>query len=125
MDTQYFKQKLQAELETVEKELKSIATQNPKNPSDWEATETKMDVMSAVADPNEAADKQEEYVENRAIADELEIRYNEIKRALKKIEEGTYGTCEISGEPIEQERLEANPAARTCKAHKDRETDPI
>lgn len=123
MNTESFKQKLETELQTVEKELRSVATQNPNNPQDWEATETKMDVMSAVADPNEAADKQEEYIENRAITDQLEIRYNNIKRALSKIEEGTYGTCEVSGEPIEEDRLEANPAARTCKEHMNQEKD--
>ena len=36
---------------------------------------------------------------------------------------GTYGSCEISGEAIEVERLEANPAARTCKAHIEREAE--
>ncbi len=123
MNTEQFKQKLQSELQTVEQELRTVATQNPKNPQDWEASETKMDVMSAAADPNEAADKQEEYIENRAITDQLEIRYNNIKRALSKIEEGTYGTCEVSGEPIEEDRLEVNPAARTCKEHMEKETE--
>jgi RNA polymerase-binding transcription factor DksA len=123
MDTEQFKNKLEAELQAVEKELRSVATQNPKNPQDWEAKETDMDVMSAVADPNEAADKQEEYVQNRAIADQLEIRYNNIKRALSKIEEGTYGICEVSGEQIEEDRLGANPAARTCKEHMEKEKD--
>lgn len=117
MDIQHFKQKLEQELNTVEEELRGVGVQNPHNPADWEATERQMDVMSAAADPNEAADKQEEYTENRAIVGQLEIRYNNIKRALKKIEEGSYGTCEISGEPIETDRLEANPAARTCKTH--------
>ncbi len=122
MDTQHFKEKLESELETVEGELKSVGVQNPANPADWEATELKMDVMNATADPNEAADKQEEYVENRAIVDQLEIRYNNIIRALKKIEEGRYGVCEISGEPVEADRLLANPAARTCKAHMNEES---
>ena len=36
----------------------------------------------------------------------------------KKIEDGSYGTCETGNDhPIEKERLDANPAARTCKAH--------
>ena len=117
VDVAHVKQKLGEELVTVEAELKSVGVQNPKNPSDWEATERQMDVMSAAADPNEAADKQEEYMENRAIVDQLEVRYNGIKRALKKIEDGTYGICELSGHPIEEDRLEANPAARTCKEH--------
>ena len=36
----------------------------------------------------------------------------EIDEALKRIELGTYGTCEMSGKPINKERLEAIPFAR-------------
>jgi len=36
----------------------------------------------------------------------------EIRTALQKIKEGTYGICEESGETIEQNRLMANPLAR-------------
>jgi RNA polymerase-binding transcription factor DksA len=36
----------------------------------------------------------------------------EIDRALKKIDEGTYGICEVSGEPIPKARLQAIPQAR-------------
>ena len=38
-------------------------------------------------------------------------------RELKKIEEGSFGVCEINGDKIEEDRLLANPAARTCKKH--------
>src|SRR3990167_8482660 len=112
-----FKKKLEGELALVEKELKGVAAQNPKNPADWASKETEMETMPPVADPNEAADKIEEYNAHRAITGELEVRYNDIKAALKKIEKGKYGLCEVSGEPIEEDRLAANPAARTCKKH--------
>jgi RNA polymerase-binding protein DksA len=36
----------------------------------------------------------------------------EIEEALKRIDQGTYGICEMSGEPIPVERLEAIPFAR-------------
>jgi RNA polymerase-binding protein DksA len=36
-----------------------------------------------------------------------------IERALERIEEGTYGSSEVSGEPIPLERLEAVPYATT------------
>ena len=36
----------------------------------------------------------------------------EIDEALKRIEQGTYGTCEMSGKPINHERLEAIPFTR-------------
>jgi RNA polymerase-binding transcription factor DksA len=112
-----FKKKLEAELKTVEGELKGVAVQDPNNPKNWSSKETEMETMSPVADPNEAADKIEEYNEHRAITGELEVRYNDIKAALEKIEQGKYGVCEVSGETIEEDRLEANPAARTCKSH--------
>lgn len=63
------------------------------------------------------ADRTEEYDTRRAELAELEGRWNDIRDALKKIDAGTYGVCEVSGEPIEEDRLIANPAARTCKEH--------
>lgn len=115
MDTEYFKEKLEEELLLVEKELNDVGRINPDNKLDWEAEPADMNVDSA--DSNETADNIEEYEENTAVLKELEIRYNDIKEALAKIEDGKYGICEISGEPIEEERLIANPAARTCKKH--------
>lgn len=44
-------------------------------------------------------------------------RIEDIDRALQKIEEGTYGVCEDTGEPIPRGRLEAVPEAiRTVEA---------
>lgn len=40
-----------------------------------------------------------------------------IQRALHKIKEGNYGSCEVCGNDIEQDRLEAVPYAETCKEH--------
>lgn len=120
MNTDAFKKRLEEELWEVENELKTVGQQNPKT-GDWEGKEQEMDVMSPMADSNEAADKIEEYDENRAVNDELEVRYNELKHALERIQKGTYGICEVCQAPIEEERLNANPAARTCIAHKDEE----
>jgi len=40
----------------------------------------------------------------------------EINDALSRIEDGTYGFCEVDGEPIPRQRLEAIPWARYCVA---------
>ena len=37
-----------------------------------------------------------------------------IKDALRTIEDGSYGTCEVCGRPIAPERLAAMPWARLC-----------
>ncbi len=43
----------------------------------------------------------------------------EIMDAIRRIERGTYGICEITGEPIEAERLNAIPWARYSFAGQD------
>ena len=114
-NTKHFEEKLKAELGIVEKELKTVGRKNPSNPADWAGEPDKKDVMAA--DSNEVADSIESYEENTGILKQLEIRFNEIKKALEKIENGTFGLCETCQQPIEAERLEANPAAVTCKQH--------
>jgi DnaK suppressor protein len=42
-----------------------------------------------------------------------------IKDALKRIEEGTYGYCDICGEEISLKRLEARPVTSKCIACKE------
>jgi len=39
---------------------------------------------------------------------------HKIEQALAKIEDGTFGTCELCEEPIEMKRLEARPVAELC-----------
>lgn len=41
----------------------------------------------------------------------MEGRLHNVERALQKIEEGTYGLSDVSGEPIARGRLEAVPEA--------------
>jgi RNA polymerase-binding transcription factor DksA len=44
---------------------------------------------------------------------------HEVLEALRRIERGTYGICEITGEPIEEKRLQAIPWARYSYAGQD------
>lgn len=115
IDTTVFKSKLEKELKTLEVELASVGHKNPNNPKDWEASSGEVDVNAS--DPADIADNIESYESNTAILKQLETQYNDVKNALEKIKNGTYGICEIGGEAIEPKRLEANPAAKTCLAH--------
>jgi DnaK suppressor protein len=45
----------------------------------------------------------------------------QIDRALEKLDEGTYGTCESCGRPIGEERLQVAPFATLCVECKRRE----
>jgi RNA polymerase-binding transcription factor DksA len=48
-----------------------------------------------------------------SILEQLESELAEIQAALRRIDEGTYGIDEVTGEPIAPERLDAVPTART------------
>lgn len=113
--TKKFKDLLETELAELNTQLQTVGRINPDNPQDWEPKPDNIDVSEA--DRNEVADKMERFENNISIETNLEIRFNEIKDALKKIEEDAYGLCEVCSEEIETDRLEANPAAKTCKTH--------
>jgi RNA polymerase-binding transcription factor len=54
----------------------------------------------------------------------MEKRLQSVERALQKIEEGTYGVCDDTGEPIPKGRLEAVPEAiYTVEAQQRRERE--
>ncbi|MCP3857962.1 MAG: dksa/trar family transcriptional regulator [Actinomycetia bacterium] len=55
--------------------------------------------------------------ENLTLADSLQNQLNLVEKALTRIDDGTYGTCEICGKDINPERLEAMPAAGLCIDH--------
>ena len=40
-----------------------------------------------------------------------------VENALSRIENGTYGKCEVCGEQIEEQRLQALPYANLCTEH--------
>ncbi len=49
-----------------------------------------------------------------AVHDQLQVTRADVVRALEKLDEGTYGTCDVCGEPIPAGRLEALPWAVLC-----------
>jgi len=98
---------LEAEKDSIEEEMASHGKTSGKQ---WEGSS---ESEGAEADPIDAADNIEELSVNIPLVGELEKRRKEIEAALEKMDRGTYGICEVSGEPIPYDRLEANPAART------------
>ncbi len=49
-----------------------------------------------------------------AVADNLEVTAERIERALEKLDEGTYGTCDNCGKQIAAGRLKVSPASALC-----------
>lgn len=106
------KQKLEEKKKEIENELKSFAKKDPDIKGNWE---TKFpDFGIKTADLSQETDQIEEYEANLPIEYTLEIELKKNKKALKKIEKGTYGICEKCGKKIAKKRLEVYPEAETC-----------
>jgi RNA polymerase-binding transcription factor DksA len=117
----YFQKKLEDERMELETDLQKVARTNPEDPNDWQATpaEDEKEIRQD-ADPNVAADAIEDFEERSGVESVLENRLHEVKDALNRIEKNNYGICDVCEKEIEEERLEANPAANTCKEHIDK-----
>ncbi|HEY4508677.1 MAG TPA: TraR/DksA C4-type zinc finger protein [Candidatus Paceibacterota bacterium] len=111
---QHFKDLLEEEKLKIEGELRSIGRPSDTNPADWEIKESGEGEEAEEGDIAENIEKQED---DNAVINQLEKQLVDVRSALSKIENGTYGVCEVGGEAIELDRLEANPSAKTCKTH--------
>ncbi|MBI2627379.1 TraR/DksA C4-type zinc finger protein [Candidatus Nomurabacteria bacterium] len=82
---------------------------------EWEATPEELN--SPESDQNDMADRFEDFEARSSMIKTLEPRLNNILRALKGLNRESFGKCEVCKKDIEMTRLEANPAAQTCKEH--------
>lgn len=77
------------------------------------------DVMDTVRDEEGVGDSEDEAQrlydrEDEIVSNELDSQQLEqVKKALARIDAGTYGVSEVSGKPIPIARLEAVPSATT------------
>jgi RNA polymerase-binding transcription factor DksA len=76
--------------------------------------EIDLDYDDDFADKGQVASEQGEY---HALADTLKAQLDLVERALGRIDDGTYGMCEVCNEPIGSDRLEALPATSRCRDH--------
>lgn len=103
---------LKAERAALEEELNSFGKKVGED--DWDGSSESEGEEAA---PEDAADNIEELATNVSLVADLEKRHSDIKAAMDRMRDGTYGLCAECGEEIGLERLEANPAASTCLAH--------
>lgn len=101
----HFQEKLLEEKARLEGELSLLGKKVGEG--DYETTLNDMG-----NDEDEAASEVEEYVDNLSVETNLEKQLQEVNKALRRIEAGTYGIDVETGQEIAIERLEAYPSAR-------------
>ena len=67
-----------------------------------------------LSDPNDAATQEEEFRLELRTRDRERKLILKIDQALQRVDDGLYGYCEDTGEPIGIKRLEARPIATLC-----------
>ncbi|WP_020587371.1 TraR/DksA family transcriptional regulator [Desulfobacter curvatus] len=73
---------------------------------------------------NDENNRETEYIDQAAVHSDQSMRLrlrsresrllNKLRLALERIDNGTYGECEVCGEPISIKRLEARPMTTKC-----------
>ncbi|MSU44678.1 hypothetical protein EXS45_00640 [Candidatus Nomurabacteria bacterium] len=114
LEKKKIKEKLEAERDVLVEELRDMGKLNLET-GEWEATPEELDAPES--DQNDMADRFENFESRSSMMKTLEPRLNNILKALKGLNKESFGKCEVCGKDIEIKRLEANPAAQTCKKH--------
>ena len=101
---------LEAERDTVRRELDEL-TATPRDP---------MGSVSFGKRVGEGTSQAVERIAQVSAARQLDAKLADIERALVKLDDGSYGTCDVCGDPIGEERLAAIPWAVRCVTHASR-----
>jgi DnaK suppressor protein len=113
IDTDRFREALTTERRRVEAAIEYLHTETPGSLED-ETEEILGSVDNHMAESaTPTLDREIDYT----LEENAEQVLKQIDRALGRIDEGTYGACEVCGKEIPAERLEARPWATLCIDH--------
>ena len=99
---------MQTSEKTLENELREVQSQ-------IDALESNLDVRPdfGLREGDPRITRQEV---DRVLLEKLKSRLGTLQQALKSVAKGTYGICELCGEPIHPDRLAVLPDTRLCVA---------
>jgi len=107
LDIEHFQELLYQERERLEEELEQVRS----SPNDIENAIPEEGEGGGEEDTADMASALMDKEMNLSVEDEIDDMLAQVDHALTKIAEGTYGICDISGNPIPKSRLEAIPWA--------------
>jgi len=67
--------------------------------------------------PADLATDTVEREQHLSVVEMAEASLRDVERAVKRLDEGSYGICEVCGRPIPDERLRALPETPFCVEH--------
>ena len=114
MDTDLARQRLAEERERLD-EVRS--TFDAEGLTDQSASDSVGELSSYDQHQADMGTETFEREKDLSILEQVEAELADVEHALRRLDEGTYGTCEVCGKAIPDERLEAMPATRLCLEH--------
>ena len=111
IDTTEFRARLEQERERIKNAIDYLHQENPGNMEEelgelgGRGTDNHLGDMASVTFDREL---------DQGLEEGAQQTLEQIERALARIDDGTYGTCERCGKPIPEERLRARPWATLC-----------
>lgn len=115
----YYKNRLIQEKKKVENTIEGMLEHGLRNSQSVEVGELSLIDNHPGDMGTEMFDKGRRY----ALLDNEKSIITKIDDAVKRIEDGSYGTCELCGEPITEERLDVIPYTSTCVDCESKKTD--
>jgi DnaK suppressor protein len=106
------------ELEKFKQKLTQVRDEVATRIRDRASTARVEDFNELTEEIDQAAHASEEAFNMRLLDKEVKL-LREIEAALRKFDDGSYGICEGTGEPIERRRLEARPWTRYSVSYKE------
>jgi len=108
-DIQKFQARLLLEKQKLESQLSDFAVRDNKKSYNFNTKRENLGYS-----PEDDALEEENLLRNLVIEQALEQRLKEVMEALSKIDKQTFGICERCHKPIEETKLEVNPASDFC-----------
>ena len=104
---------IRSRLESERKRLNEVLEQNQANALSEDRREG-----SPFGKREEEATQSYELEKRLALERRVKDSLAEVEHAIEKLDKGTYGLCDVCGQPIKPERLEALPQATLCMSCK-------
>ncbi|HEY8201872.1 MAG TPA: TraR/DksA C4-type zinc finger protein [Actinomycetota bacterium] len=111
MDGERTRKRLEHERNRLKRLLKAFTGEQAETVSE---TESYSELSSYDQHPADMGSETFERTKDLSIIAQIDAELEDVERAFRRLDNGTYGICEACGKAIEQARLEAIPTARFC-----------
>ena len=113
---EYFRKRLKEEMDKISGQMNSIEDRGLHK----SLRESSGDLSAYSLHMADVASDNYDMEQSLQIRSQQEKYYYKLEEAMQRLDEGTYGLCEVCGKGISEERLDAIPAAGMCVSCKEK-----